>query len=35
VPSATYRQTPKGPPTAVKPGAAVKFTFDDSEPWNK
>ena len=35
VPSATYRQAPKGPPTAVKPGAAVKFTFDDSEPWNK
>jgi len=35
LPSATYRQTPKGPPTAAKAGAAVKFAFDDSEPWNK
>lgn len=35
VPSATYRQTPKGPPTAVKPGTPVRFTFDDSEHWNK
>ena len=35
LPSATYRQTPKGPPTAVKAGTPVKFTFDDSEHWNK
>jgi hypothetical protein len=32
---ATYRKVPKGPPTAVKPGAPVKFTFDDSERWAK
>jgi len=35
IPSATYRQAPKGPPTAVTPGTAVKFTFDDSERWNR
>jgi hypothetical protein len=36
IPSATYRKTPKGAPTAVAPGsAAVKFTFDDSERWSK
>lgn len=35
IPAATYRQTPKGPPTAVKPGTPVTFTFDDSERWNK
>jgi hypothetical protein len=35
VPSATYRQAVKGPPAAVKGGAAVKFTFDDSERWSK
>ena len=33
VPSATYRATPKGAPTAVKTGTAVKFTFDDAEHW--
>lgn len=35
IPSSLYRKTPKGAPTAVAPGAAVKFTFDDSERWNK
>jgi hypothetical protein len=36
LPSATYRKTPKGAPTAVAPGApAIKFAFDDSERWSK
>jgi hypothetical protein len=35
VPSATYRSAAKSPPAAVKPGTAVHFTFDDSEPWSK
>lgn len=35
VPSATYRKPPKGPPTAVKAGAPIKFTFDDSERWSR
>lgn len=36
IPVATYRKTPKGAPAAVAPGsAAVKFSFDDSERWNK
>jgi hypothetical protein len=36
IPSATYRKTPKGAPTAVAPGApAIKFGFDDSERWSK
>jgi hypothetical protein len=35
LPSALYRKTPKGPPAAVTPGVPVKFTFDDSERWNK
>ena len=36
IPSATYRKTPKGAPTAVAPGAhAIKFAFDDSERWSK
>ena len=33
LPVAIYRQAPKGPPTAVKAGTLVKFTFDDSEKW--
>lgn len=33
IPCATYRSAPKGPPTAAKPGSAVKFAFDDSERW--
>ena len=36
IPSATYRKTPKGAPTAVAPAApAIKFAFDDSERWSK
>ena len=35
VPSSLYRKTPKGAPAAVTPGTPVKFTFDDSERWNK
>jgi hypothetical protein len=35
LPCATYRKVAKGEPTAVKPGAPVAFTFDDSERWNK
>lgn len=35
VPCATYRKLPKGPPTPVKAGDAVKFTFTDAERWNK
>ncbi len=35
IPVATYSKTPKGPPTAVAPGTPVKFTFDDSQRWNK
>lgn len=36
LPATMYRKAPKGAPTAVAPGsAAVKFTFDDSERWNK
>jgi hypothetical protein len=35
VPSGPYRTAAKGAPAAVKPGAPIKFTFDDSEPWNK
>ena len=35
IPSATYRKAAQGPPTAVNPGAPVKFTFDDSERWSK
>jgi len=36
LPCATYRKTSKAPPVALTPGGApVKFTFDDSERWNK
>jgi hypothetical protein len=36
LPCATFRKAPKTPPVALTPGAApVKFTFDDSERWNK
>jgi hypothetical protein len=35
LPACTYRKTPKGAPAAVTPGLLVKFTFDDSERWNK
>jgi hypothetical protein len=35
VPSGPYRTAAKGTPAAVKSGAAIKFAFDDSEPWNK
>jgi hypothetical protein len=36
LPSALYRKGPKTPPLAVKAGGpAIKFTFDDSERWNK
>jgi len=36
VPATIYRKAPKAPPTAVAPGSpVVKFTFDDSERWNK
>lgn len=35
VPSGPYRTAAKGAPAAAKPGAPIKLTFDDSEPWNK
>jgi hypothetical protein len=36
IPAGPYRKAAKGAPTAVAPGsAAVKFTFDDSQRWNK
>ena len=36
LPSSLYRKAPKTPPVAVKAGGpAIKFTFDDSERWNK
>lgn len=36
LPSAIYRKTAKGPPTAVTAGStAVAFTFTDAERWNK
>ena len=36
LPSSLYRKWPKTPPVAVKAGGpAIKFTFDDSERWNK
>jgi hypothetical protein len=35
LPCATYRKSAGTPPVAVKAGAPVKFTFDDSERWNK
>jgi hypothetical protein len=36
VPATIYRKAPKAAPTAVAPGSpAVKFTFDDTERWNK
>ena len=35
VPSGPYRTAAKGAPAAVKPGAPIKLTFDDSEPWSK
>ena len=36
LPAALYRKGPKTPPLAVKAGGpAIKFTFDDSERWNK
>jgi hypothetical protein len=36
LPATIYRKAPKGAPTAVAPGSPiVKFTFDDSERWNK
>jgi len=36
LPCATYRKTPGTPPVALKAGGTpVKFTFDDSERWNK
>jgi len=35
VPSAPYRASAKGAPAAVTPGAPIKFSFDDSEPWKK
>ena len=33
IPATIYKKTAGGPATAVKPGAAVKFTFDDSVRW--
>jgi hypothetical protein len=33
VPSAPYRKAGKGPAVAVKAGAPIRFTFDDSERW--
>jgi hypothetical protein len=36
VPATIYRKAPKAAPIAVAPGSPViKFTFDDSERWNK
>ena len=36
IPASLYRKAPKGAPTVVAPGSpVVKFTFDDSERWNK
>jgi hypothetical protein len=35
IPAGPYRTTAKGAPAAVKAGAPIKLTFDDSEPWNK
>lgn len=36
LPSSLYRKGPKTPPVAVTAGGpAIKFTFDDSERWNK
>jgi hypothetical protein len=35
LPSAHYRKTPKGAPTPVTAGTAVKFVFDDSVRWSK
>jgi len=35
IPTSLYSAVPKGPPTAVKAGSAVKLTFDDSQPWKK
>ena len=35
VPSGPYRTAAKGAPAPAKPGAPIKLTFDDSEPWNK
>ena len=36
LPASLYRKGPKTPPVAVKAGGpAIRFTFDDSERWNK
>jgi len=35
IPATTYKKVAKGPATAVKPGAAVKFVFNDTERWTK
>jgi hypothetical protein len=36
IPAGPYRKALKGAPAAIAPGSpAVKFTFDDSERWNK
>ena len=36
LPASLYRKAPKTPPLAVKAGGpTLRFTFDDSERWNK
>lgn len=35
IPSSPYRKVAKGPAAPVKPGAPIRFVFDDSERWNK
>ena len=35
LPASPYRTSAKGPPAPVKPGTALKLTFDDSARWNR
>lgn len=35
LPASPYRTAAQGPAAPVKPGTALKLTFDDSERWNK